>query len=123
MLKFWGLGIKTTEEQNAALVTSLQEAQAKIAKAESKEEAYQIFSEYYNSLADIVGKEHADAIPKIEEKDTRQHFRTDMTVIRDGKKVELKDVDLLTLKKSADDDTPQLRIHPLWTLSLLKLMS
>ena len=109
----WGLGIKTTEEQNAALVTSLQEAQAKIAKAESKEEAYQIFSEYYNSLADIVGKEHADAIPKIEEKDTRQRFRTDMTVIRDGKKVELKDVDLLTLKKSADDDTPQLRIHPL----------
>jgi regulator of sigma E protease len=33
-----------------------------------------------------------------------------MTVIRDGAKTELKDVDLLTLKKSADDDTPQLKI-------------
>ena len=33
-----------------------------------------------------------------------------MTVERNGEKVELKDVDLLTTKKSADDDTPQLRI-------------
>ena len=100
----------TTEEQNSAIVSSIQEAQAKLSKAESKEEAYSIFSEYYNSLADIVGKEHAETIPKIEEKETRQRFRTDMTVIRDGEKLDLKDVDFLTLKKSAEDDTPQLRI-------------
>ena len=101
---------KTTEEQNAALIKALQTAQTEISKAESKEEAYKIFSGYYNSLADIVGKEHVDEIPQIEERETRQRFRTDMTVIRDGAKTELKDVDLLTLKKSADDDTPQLKI-------------
>ena len=100
----------STEDQNKALVSSVQEAQAKLSKAESKEEAYKIFSEYYNSLADIVGKEHAETIPEIEEKDTRQRFRTNMTVERDGEKLELQDVDLLTLKKSADDDTPRLQI-------------
>ena len=62
------------------------------------------------SLADIVDKEHAQEIPTIEERETRQRFRTDMTVVRDGIKTELKGVDLLTLKKSADDDTPQLKI-------------
>lgn len=100
----------STEEQNRALIASIQEAQAKLSKAQSKEEAYKIFSEYYNSLADIVGKEHAEKIPEIEEKDTRQRFRTNMTVERDGEKLELQNVDLLTLKKSADDDTPQLQI-------------
>ena len=53
----------STEEQNKALIASIQEAQTKLSKAESKEEAYTIFSEYYNSLADIVGKEHAEKIP------------------------------------------------------------
>ncbi len=101
---------KTTEEQSASLVKALQEAQAKIAKTDSKESAYRIFTEYYNSLADIVGKDHADEIPTIEERETRQRFRTDMTVIRNGEKTELKGVDLLTVKKSADDDTPQLKI-------------
>uniref|UniRef100_UPI0038686C3C site-2 protease family protein n=1 Tax=Ruminococcus sp. TaxID=41978 RepID=UPI0038686C3C len=57
-----------------------------------------------------VGKEHADTIPKIEEKESRKRFRTNMTVERDGEKLDLQDVDLLTLKKSADDDTPQLQI-------------
>lgn len=100
----------TTEEQNAEIVSSLHEAQNKLASTESKEEAYAVFSEYYNKLADIVGKEHADKIPEIEEKETRKRFRTNMTVERDGERVDLKDVDLLTLKKSADDDTPQLQI-------------
>lgn len=100
----------TTEEQNSALVKSLQTAQTEIAKADSKDSAYKVFSEYYNSLADILGKEHAEEIPEIEERETRQRYRTDMTVIRDGEKVDLQNVDLLTLKKSADDDTPQLQI-------------
>ena len=100
----------TTEEQNDKMVSALQEAQVKLSKVDSKSEAYAIFSEYYNLLADIAGKEHAETIPEIEEKETRQRFRTDMTVERDGEKVELKNVDFLTLKKSADDDTPQLQI-------------
>lgn len=101
---------ETTKEQNAAMVTALQEAQVKLSNAESKTAAYEIFSEYYQSLADIVGKKHADQIPQIEEKETRKRFRTDMTVVRDGDKLDLKDVDFLTLRKSEDDDTPQLQI-------------
>ncbi|MBQ3266153.1 MAG: RIP metalloprotease RseP [Ruminococcus sp.] len=100
----------TTEEQNTALVKALQEAQSELSKAESKDAAYAIFTEYYQSLADVLEKEHAEEIPSIEERETRQRYRTDMTVIRDGERVELKDVDLLTLKKSADDETPQLEI-------------
>ncbi len=100
----------TTDEQNAALVKTLQEAQSKLAAAESKEASYAVFSDYYQKLADVLGKEHSAEIPKIEERETRQRYRTDITVIRDDKKVELKDVDLLTLKKSAEDDTPQLQI-------------
>lgn len=100
----------TTEEQNTALIKAIQSAQAELAAAESKESAYAIFSAYYNDLADIVGKPHAETIPEIEERETRQRYRTDMTVMRGDEKVELKDVDLLTLKKSADDDTPQLQI-------------
>lgn len=100
----------TTDEQNAAMVRTLQEAQTKLAAADSKETAYAVFSEYYNKLADDLSKDHAAEIPKIEERETRQRYRTDMTVVRDGEKVELKDVDFLTLKKSAEDDTPQLQI-------------
>ena len=100
----------TTDDQLARLNSRLYEAQHKIAGAESKDEAYSIFSEYYNILAEAAGKEKSKEIPEIEIRDSRKRFRTDMTVVRDGEKVELKDVDLLTLKTSADDDTPQLKI-------------
>lgn len=100
----------TTEEQDQELVSLLQDSQGKLAKVESKEEAYAIFSEYYNLLADAVNKEHDDKIPEIEEKETRKRYRTNMVVERDGERLDLTDVDFLTLKKSADDDTPQLQI-------------
>ena len=100
----------TTEEQSVELTKLLLDAQTKIAACDSKEAAYAVFSDYYNKLAEAAGKEKSKDIPEIEIRDTRKRFRTDMTVIRDGEKVELNDVDLLTLKKSAEDDTPQLKI-------------
>ncbi len=100
----------TTKEQNEAVVKLLGEAQVKLSDAQSNGEAYAIFSEYYNRFAETLGKKTADKIPTIEIRDTRSRFRTDMKVIRDGEKLELKNVDLLTLKKSADDDTPQLQV-------------
>lgn len=100
----------TTDDQNKAMIDALQEAQKKISAVDSKPEAYEIFCEYFNKLADIVEKPRAEEIPVIEEQDTRKRFRTDMIVERDGEKVELKGVDLLTLKKSAEDDTPTLQI-------------
>ena len=100
----------TTREQSIELTDVLREAQTKIAACESNEAAYAVFSDYYNKLAEVAGKEKTDDIPEIEIRDTRKRFRTDMTVIRDGEKVELNDVDFLTLKTSAEDDTPQLKI-------------
>ena len=100
----------TTAEQNAALVGAVQEAQKKLSASTSKEAAYAVFSDYYNQLAELLGKEPSQDIPVIKERESRQRYRTDMVVERGGEKVELKDVDLLTLKKSADDDTPQLQI-------------
>ena len=101
---------KTTDEQNAAMVELLQKAQTELSAVASKDAAYAVFCSYYDLLADACGKEHAREFPKIEERETRQRYRTDITVIRDGQRVDLKDVDLLTTKKGADDDKPQLNI-------------
>ena len=100
----------TTDEQSTEMMKLINEAQSKIADTDSKEAAYSIFSDYYNKLATAAGKEVSKDIPEIEIRDKRQRYRTDMTVIRDGNRVGLKDVDLLTVKKNADDDTPQLQI-------------
>ena len=100
----------TTDEQNVALYTLCQEPLSLLAKADSKEEAYQIFCKYYDLLSDAVGQEPTGEYPAIEERHTRQRYRTDMTVLRNGEKLELQAVDLMTLRKSTDDDTPQLNI-------------
>lgn len=109
----------TTDDQNAAMVELLQEAQVNLSEIgeavsdeaySDKELAYIVFCDYYDRLTKVVGQEPTGEYPEIEERETRQRYRTDMTVIRDGERVELEDVDLLTLKKSAEDDTPQLQI-------------
>ena len=100
----------TTKEQNEAVVKLLGEAQIRLSDTKSNGEAYAVFGDYYNRIAETLGKKKSDKIPTIEIRDTRSRFRTNMKVIRDGEMIELKNVDLLTLKKSADDDTPQLQV-------------
>ena len=100
----------TTDEQHAALIDLLAEAQPKIAQSATNEEAYKIFCSYYDQLTVAAGKEKPGTYPVIEIKETRQRYRTDMTVIRDGKTVELKDVDLLTLRGEKEGDKPKLQI-------------
>ena len=100
----------TTKEQNKAVVKLLSEAQIRLSDTKSNGEAYAVFGDYYNRIAETLGKKKSDKIPTIEIRDTRSRFRTNMKVIRDGEMIELKNVDLLTLKKSADDDTPQLQV-------------
>ena len=100
----------TTKEQNEAVIKLLGEAQIRLSDTKSNGEAYAVFGDYYNRIAETLGKKKSDKIPTIEIRDTRSRFRTNMKVIRDGEMIELKNVDLLTLKKSADDDTPQLQV-------------
>ncbi len=103
---------KSTKEQNAEAISLLEEAQIKLTAAKTNGEAYSIFCECYDKLTEAFGKTKSenDKYPTIEIRETRSRYRTDISVIRDGEKVLLKDVDFLTLKKSADDDTPQLQI-------------
>ncbi len=100
----------TTQEAVNALNTACTDIQPELAKVSDKKEAYQIFCRYIDKACKAVGKEKPEKYPEIEEKDTRQRFRTDISVIRNGERVELKGVDLLTLKTSAEDDTPKLQI-------------
>ena len=100
----------TTQEAVNALNTACTDIQPELAKVSDKKEAYQIFCQYIDKACKAVGKEKPEKYPEIEEKDTRQRFRTDISVIRNGERVELKGVDLLTLKTSAEDDTPKLQI-------------
>lgn len=77
--------------------------------ATEKNQAYALMCEYYDKIDIAAGKVKSDSYPKIEEKETRKRYRTDMKVIRDGKKVKLENVDLFTYLP-ADSDDPTLAI-------------
>lgn len=96
-------------EVNDRLVSLRQQSQKELAAVDSKEDAYKIFCEYYDKITKAVGNEPDGKYPEIEIRKTRQRYRTDMTVIRDGERVQLKNVDLLTLK-DPESDKPQLQI-------------
>ena len=100
---------KTTAEANNSAVTLLQESQNKLSSASNKEEAYKIFCEYYDRIAGVLGTKVEEYPDVTDPRDIRKRYRTDMTVIRDGERVELKDVDFLTTS-SSDSDKPQLSI-------------
>ena len=99
----------TSAQDNAKLVELLQEAETKLADTMDKDEAYAVFCSYYDKLGAVMGLDKAESYPEIEYIETRLRYRTDMTVIRDGERVELHDVDLLTTK-TGDSDKPSLNI-------------
>lgn len=93
---------KPSDETFEKAYNTLLEGQIEIAKTESKEEAYSVMSSYLDQMAQSAGKEITE-YPVIEERETRQRFRTDMTVVRDGKRVDLKDVDFFTGRKEGEE--------------------
>ena len=93
----------TSQEDNAAMVKLLQEAQTKLADTADKKEAYTVFCAYYDKLSVLLKLDKPEQYPEIELRETRKRYRTDMTVIRDGERVELQDVDLLTTVGESDD--------------------
>ena len=102
------IGENASDELNSQLMTLLKNSQTKIAASKNQSEAYAIFCDYYRKIANALNIEVKD-IPKIEIRDTRLRYRTDMIVIRDGERVELKDVDFLTTV-SSDSDKPTMNI-------------
>ena len=100
---------ETSAEDNARLAALLQEAEGKLFDAKDKDSAYIVFCSYIDQIGEVLGLDKVESYPEIEYRETRLRYRTDMTVIRDGERVELHDVDLLTTK-SGDSDKPSLNI-------------
>lgn len=71
--------------------------------SDSKRIAMQNMKKYYSKIQRTFGIE-GYKIPKIKEKDTRQRFRTDVTVERDNQVITLNDVDLFTYMNTESEE-------------------
>ncbi|MCH5300870.1 MAG: RIP metalloprotease RseP [Ruminococcus sp.] len=97
-----------TEAQVKYLYNVITEGCKKINQAESKEDAYKLMSDTYTQMNNQIGISKF-TVPEIEEKDTRQRYVTDITVIRNGEQTELKDVDFFTYR-NPETDAPSIAI-------------
>ena len=96
---------------NEKMGSAIIKAQPEIAACTTKEAAYTVFCRYCDQLTEIAGLDKLKDYPDIEIRDTRKRYRSDMTVIRDGERIELKDVDLMTLKGEDDKSKMQLDFY------------
>lgn len=81
----------------------------RINNAASKVEAKSLMDDYYSDIELNLGVKDYK-IPEIKERKTRQRFQTDMEVMRNGKNVTLKDVQLYTYLESKDAKEPTVAI-------------
>lgn len=99
------------DEANQKITALFSTAQSKIAECASKEQAYKVFCQYYDQITELAGLKKTGKYPEIELRESRKRYRTDMTVVRDGEKIELKDVDLMTLKDEDGNSKMQLDFY------------
>ena len=92
------------EDQFSALDSLWVEGADKIYKATDKDSTYKVMCEYIDKSRALCELEKVESYPVIEERDSRQRFRSDIVVLRDGKEVLLKDVDFLTYKTSENGE-------------------
>ena len=103
--------VKENSENNnigTDLAVMCQDAQKELSKVDSKDAAYKIFCDYYDKMNKAAGLDKVEEHPEIEYRETRQRYRTNVEVMRDGERVKLENVDFLTLK--GDDGKPQLQM-------------
>ena len=98
----------TTTQIADSINSLLTVMQPELRDAADKQAAYQVFCQYYDKISEVLSVEVTE-YPAVTYIENRMRFRTDMTVLRDGERVELKDVDFLTTKATADGD-PQMNI-------------
>ena len=96
-----------SEDKLISINEQFQKNCSEINKVTTKEDADNALEQGYKDLNKLVGITEY-TIPKIEIKETRQRFRTDVTVIRDGEQVELKDVDFFTTL-NPETNKPEIR--------------
>ena len=94
---------KTSQDVLNAVFDTVGKADSQIANASSKDEAYRIMCTALDQMSVDTGTEKLSSYPEIKEKETRKRFRTDMTVIRNGERVDLKNVDFFTGIKEGED--------------------
>ena len=97
-----------SNQLNEAMAGVIMTAQTEIASTQSKAEAYAVFCKYYDEITELAGLKKTEKYPEIELRETRKRYRGDLTVIRDGERVELKDVDFMTLQ--GEDGKPKLQL-------------
>lgn len=99
------LGRELTDDEVNKLVEVLQNGTSKINGVETKEEAYIILKDtidgYYSTLG-ITDKTKYQ-YPAIEERDSRRRFMADVTVERNGEKVELKELQFYSYYATEED--------------------
>ena len=88
------------EEQFKTLYEMWKEGSKAVLATTDKEHAYSAMCEYIDKINEALSLEKVEAYPEIEEKATRQRYRTDVTVVRDGKEIVLKEIDFFTYRDS-----------------------
>lgn len=107
----------TTEDASQAYYNILAEYCSKINLASDKAEAKNLLDEcvtsIYKSYDEINNTTTDYTLPEITEKDTRKRFAADVTVIRDGERLTLNDVQFYTYypdKEAEESDSPSLAV-------------
>lgn len=98
----------TSDEMNDVAFNAVCQSTLNINKTTSTKEAYEALEQGVIALSKAVPNESV-TVAAIEVKETRQRFRTDLEVERDGEKILLEDVDFFTYT-TAENSDPQLAI-------------
>lgn len=104
-----GKKAKYSKKQLDKELSLLTEGTSKINSTDSKPKAKAVMDEYYSKMAEFIGIKDYKT-PEIKERKTRLRFQTDVDVIRDGKTVTLKDVQLYTYLAEKDAKEPSVSI-------------
>ena len=100
---------KYDKKQLESLIEILNSGTAKINASESKTQAKAILDKYYAEIEKEAGVTKY-TLPEIKVRETRQRYQTDVEVLRDGKTVNLKNVQFYTYLESKDAEKPSVSV-------------
>ncbi len=98
-----------SQEQFQTMYNLWEEGSKTILSTTDRDTAYSEMCDYIDRINEAVSLEKVDTYPEIDVQETRQRYRTDVTVIRDGEKLEISDVDFFTYR-DAETNEPGLAI-------------
>lgn len=99
---------KLSDEQVSKVNELLSKSTNEIVKAQSKEDAYSIYENYYKEINNVCGIKNYK-VEKIVEKETRKRYTADILVERNGEEKLLKNVQFFTYT-TKDNSDPQVSI-------------